>query len=177
MPPVSPDRWLLIGRVLRPHGAGGLLRIWSYASSGHSFLEAGTVFLRTEQGEVDKFKILSVKPHKNVFLMKLEGLDSLNESERYRGALIFVEKGSVSRQEDELFWYELKGLDVYLENGEFLGSIEQIIYTGANDVYQVRRGEKEFLIPAIDEVVRKIDLEKGKMIISVLEGLLELNDI
>ena len=78
--------------------------------------------------------------------------------------------------DEEFFWFELLGLRVYHENGTYLGRLTQIIPTPANDVYVVTKGKKEHLIPATLEVVRKIDLEKGRMIISPLEGMLEINE-
>ena len=91
---MPPENLLLIGKIARPHGLDGLLRIRSYAQSEESFLNAGTVFLRRVSGELHDYKVISVKPHKNIFLMKLEGLSSLEDAERNRGAMILIRKAS-----------------------------------------------------------------------------------
>ena len=165
-----------MGQVIRPHGKGGLLRIRSYARSEASFLNAGAVFLRSVSGEIHEFRATSVKAHKNIFLMRLEDLDS-KEAEEYKGAEILISKETLAREEDECFWYELLGLKVYLDTGEYLGSVSHIISAGSNDVYVVREGDKEIFIPATHEVVKEIDLENEKMIISAMEGLLDLNEV
>ena len=110
--------------------------------------------------------------------MAIEGLDSLENAEGLRDADILVEKASFwDENDDAFFWQELIGLDVYTDKGRFLGSIEHILPTGANDIYVVRAEEQEILIPAIHDVVIEVDLEKRKMIIDEMEGLLDLNEV
>jgi 16S rRNA processing protein RimM len=167
-----------VGKVIKPHGLQGLLRIWSYAQSEKSFLQAGSVFLKSRDGEIHEYTVLSVQSHKNIFLMKLKELCSLEQAEYHRGAEIYIKKDNlIEKDEDEYFWYELLALGVYLENGEYLGSIQQIIPTGGNDIYVVKKGENEILIPAIYDVIKEIDIENGKMVISAIEGLIDLNEI
>lgn len=168
---------LLVGKVIRPHGLEGLLRIRSYARSENSFMDAGTLYLRSVSGEIHTHVVSSVRPHKNIFLMKLEGLESIHDAEKFRDADIFISKETLTREEGEFFWFELLGLEVYLDTGEHLGSISQIISAGCNDVYVVKKETNETLIPATYEVVKDIDLENGKMIISAIEGLLDLNEV
>ncbi|MFC1534534.1 ribosome maturation factor RimM [Thermodesulfobacteriota bacterium] len=175
---ISPENLLLVGKVIRPHGLDGLLRIWSYAQSEESFLNAGTVFLKSDQQELFEYQVISVKPHKKFFLMRLKGLNSLEDAERYSGAKILINKDFLKREsEDEYFWFELIGLQVYLNSGRHIGTLKDIITTGSNDIYVIREGDAEFLIPAIHEVVEEIDLENKRMIISETEGLFELDEV
>jgi 16S rRNA processing protein RimM len=175
---VPPENLLLIGKIARPHGLDGLLRIRSYAQSEESFLNAGTVFLRRVSGELHDYKVISVKPHKNIFLMKLEGLSSLEDAERNRGAMILIRKASLSpKGKEEYFFHELIGLKVYLNSGKFIGTIEHVLPTGSNDIYVVRKGKKEVLIPAIHDVVEEIDLGNQRMTVFEMEGLLDLNAV
>ncbi|PKN26737.1 MAG: 16S rRNA processing protein RimM [Deltaproteobacteria bacterium HGW-Deltaproteobacteria-21] len=171
------ENLLLLGKVLRPHGLGGLLRIDSYAESGDSFLASRTVFFQDRSGEWWEEKVVSVHPHKGAFLMKLKGLSSIEEAERMRGASIYVEKSGLDQKDqDEFFWHEIIGLEVYLKTGSYIGEIENILSTGSNDIYVVRNGDSEILVPAVHGVVEDIDLPSGKMIISDVEGLLDLNE-
>ena len=175
---IHPDNLLLVGKVIRPHGLEGLLRIRSYAQSEKSFLNAGTVFLKTASGETHEHAVLSVSPHQSIFLLTLKGLDSLEEAEKYRGAAIYIGKESLRREtDDEYFWHEIIGMRVYLTSGEFIGTIKQVIPTGSNDVFVVRKEKSEILVPGIHEVVQEIDLQGKKMIIDAMEGLLELNEV
>ena len=176
---VSPEKLLLMGKVIRPHGLDGVLRIKSYAHSEESFVNVGTIFLQSSSGQTyEYYEVSSVKSHKNIFLLKLRGLDSLEEVEKYRGAKILIKKDSLTRESgEEYFWYELIGLRVYLSRGEYVGRIKHILATGSNDIYVVQEGKKEVLIPAIYDVVKEIDLTNNKMIISEVEGLLDLNEV
>jgi len=119
-----------------------------------------------------------VKPQKNVFLVKLKELESLDQAEKYRGAEILIKRDHLRHEnEDEYFWYELIGLQVYVDSGKYLGTIKHILPTGGNDIYVVQEGKQEFLIPAIHGVVRAIDLAEKRMIICEMEGLLDLNEV
>jgi len=173
-----PDNLVLAGKVIRPHGLGGLLRIRSYALSEEMFLRSGGVFLELRSGETHKHQVLSVVRHKSVYLMKLEGLDSLETADRYKGASIFVNKDALVREDDEeYFWHEIIGLKVYLETGRFIGIISHILPTRGNDIYVIQGEKGEVLIPAIHEVVKKIDLDHNRMIVSEMEGLFDLNEV
>ena len=177
MSKVFPEALLLIGRVIGPHGVSGLLKIQSYAHSEDTLLTAGRVYLRKSPEKISEYEILSAVPHKGGSLIRLEGLDSRDQAEPYRDAEILIRKAAVSRDGDEYFWHELIGLKVYLETGRYLGIVKDILPTAANDIYVVREGREEFLIPAVYDVVKVIDLESGKMIISEVEGLLDLNAV
>jgi 16S rRNA processing protein RimM len=174
----SPEKLILMGKVVRPHGIEGIFRIKSYAQSEESFLHAGSVFLKLDRQEPVEFKVLSIKPHKGLFLLKLSGIDSIEKAGYFRGADIYISKNHLKRKNtDEYFWYELKGITVYLNTGKLLGRIKEIIATGSNDIFVVKSETSEFLIPAVNEVVESIDLENRKMIISDMEGLLDLNEV
>lgn len=168
---------LPVGKVIRPHGLKGLIRITSYSGSEVAYLDAGTVFFKSVSGEIRKFSVISVKAHKNIFLMDVQELSSADEAEEYREADILIEKETLTRKDDVYFWYELLGLEVYLDTGECLGRISRILPTRGNDIYVVKKGKKEVYIPALCEVVTKIDLENGKMTVSPMEGLLDLNEV
>ncbi len=173
----SLNSTLLVGKVIRPHGLTGLLRVWAYAGREASFPDGETVFLRSVLDVIREYKITSARFHKNIFLMKFEGLRTVKEAEQYRGADILIRKDNLSREEDTYFWHELLGLNAYLDTGEYLGSIFRILPTNGNDIYIAKNGDKEVFIPAIHEVVKEIDLKNGKVIISAMEGLLDLNEI
>jgi 16S rRNA processing protein RimM len=169
--------WIALGKVLRPHGLEGLLRVRSYAESEASFTEVGEVLLRPVSGRIHANSVLSARPHKNIVLMKFEGVNSLEEAEGLRDAEVLVAAEGIPREEGEYLWHELIGLRVFLDTGEHIGNISRIIRAGANEIYVVRRGRKEIFVPATYEMVKEIDLEKGRMTISAMEGLLDLNEV
>lgn len=175
---VSSEKLLLVGKVIKPHGYKGLIQVWSYAGTKGSFQYSGTVFFKKDNQEPLEYSVLEVNPHKKIFLMRVEGLDTYEEVNGFRGAKILVNKDHLAKEsDDEYFWFELIGLRVYLDTGKYLGIIKEIIPTGSNDVYVVKLNDSEFLIPAIHEVVKNIDLSKGEMVISAMDGLLDLNEV
>ena len=167
-----------MGRVARPHGLDGTLSIRSYAESEASYVRAGRVVLVTEAGERREFPVAAARPHKKGVLLDLDGLDSLEEAERFRGAEIHVRREDLEQDEDDgYYWFELIGLEVYLDDGRHVGTLARILPTGGNDVYVVRSGNREILIPATHEVIEEIDLDRHRITVSEMEGLLDLNEI
>lgn len=173
----SSDNLLVLGKVIKPHGLEGLLRVWSYSGSEASFIDAEEIYLRHVSGKLSRYHVLSVNPHNNILLMNLEGLNSIDQAEEFRGAEILVRYEAITREEGEYLWHELIGLKVFLDTGDYLGAISGIIPAGSNEIYVVGNGEKEIFVPATYEVVQEIDLKKGKMTISAMEGLLDLNEV
>ena len=92
MTQASSGSLLLVGKVIGPHGLQGLLRIWAYAGAAASFLDSETVLMRSVSGEIQEYTVTDVRPHKNAFLMKLEGLGSRDEVEKYKSAGILKAK-------------------------------------------------------------------------------------
>jgi 16S rRNA processing protein RimM len=175
---IPTEDLLQLGEVIRPHGLEGLLRVRSFAQSEDSFLKAGMIFLKLDRKEPYCYKVLSIRKHKNILLMRLDGLTSRYEAEKLCGAEVLIKKDSLkSQNKDDYFWFELIGLKVYLDTGKCIGTLQDIISTGSNDIYVVREGGKEYLIPAIHEVVKDIDLINKSMMIKEMEGLLNLNEV
>lgn len=166
---------ILIGHVIRPHGIAGLLRIVSYAQSLETFLQAGSVFMDRGNNEFEEGKVIDIRPHGSSFLLRLSGLNSIEQTEIFKAAKIFIRKDSlIKKDEDEFFYYELLGLNVYSITGQYLGVVKEIFPTGSNDVYVVEGQGKEFLIPAIHQVIKEINIAQKRMVISPIKGLLEL---
>ena len=172
-----PDNVIFFGKVLRPHGLEGLLRVQSFSQSAASLLNAESVLFKLKTGENHHLRVISAKPHKNVFLVKLDGLTDINQAEPFRGAEIHIRKDALVREKGEYFWFELLGLKAFTGDDVFLGVVSQIIPSGNSEIYVVKNGDRELLLPATHEVVNRIDLKNGKMIISVLEGLLDLDEV
>lgn len=168
---------ILIGKVLRPHGVKGLLKIISYAESADTFLKAGEVFLETDPGKPVKYEVISITPSKKFFLLHLQGLDSMETAESYRGGTVYIERSKLSRKGDEYFWYELLGLPVFTETGKRVGTIRRIVPGLGHDIYVVKEGEKELMIPAVHEVIKKVDIENEKLVITQMQDLFDLNEV
>jgi 16S rRNA processing protein RimM len=164
-----------IGHVIRPHGVTGLLRIVSYAQSKETFLKAGSVYIAKANGNLEEHTVVSIRERGSQYLLKVSGVESVEQADKLRGAEIFIGKESLGeKQEGDFYHHELLGLGVYLDTGRYLGVLKGIFPTGSNDVYVVEDQGKEYLIPAIYEVIKEVDLSEGRMVISAMKGLLDL---
>ena len=120
------------------------------------------------------FKIKSVRGVKSPFIVKFEGVDSIEAAQSLSGQEVLVAKEDFeSLPEGEYYRFEIEGLKAFDDTGKYYGVIEEIIATGSNDVYVVRGDGKEWLVPMIDSVVQNIDMEEGKLIFHCVEGLFE----
>jgi 16S rRNA processing protein RimM len=121
--------------------------------------------------------VVSVRGHGEMAIVQLSGVDTIEAAQALRGQLLHVPADEVARpKRGEYFWHEIVGLPVETEDGRELGTIAEILRTGANDVYVVRGPLGEVLVPAIAHVVRKIDVEAGRVIIRPMPGLLPGED-
>ena len=161
--------WIPVGRVTRTHGLKGELKFFP--------ADQGDLVVQNDQqirlGETT-FKIKSVRGAKAPFIVKFEGVDSIEAAQSLSGQEVLVAKEDFeSLPEGEYYRFEIEGLKAFDDIGKYYGVIEEIIATGSNDVYVVRGDGKEWLVPMIDSVVQNIDLEEGKLIFHCVEGLFE----
>jgi len=161
--------WIPVGRVTRTHGLKGELKFFPADQDDLVVQKDQQIRL----GETT-FKIKSVRGVKSPFIVKFEGVDSIEAAQGLSGQEVLVAKEDFeSLPEGEYYRFEIEGLKAFDDTGKYYGVIEEIIATGSNDVYVVRGDGKEWLVPMIDSVVQNIDLEEGKLIFHCVEGLFE----
>ncbi len=163
-------RFLIIGRVQKPHGVRGDVRVMPYTELPERFSWLETVYV----GETDPqpVGVESVRFHGDVILLKLAGYDSREAAGALRGEWLQVlESEAIPLEEGEYYLYQLEGLAVYTDAGEHLGELAQVMETGANNVFVVRGKRGEILLPDTAEVVREIDFGNGRMTVHLLPGL------
>ena len=161
--------WIPIGRVTRTHGLKGELKFFPADQDDLVVQNDQQILL----GETT-FKVKSVRGAKSPFIVKFEGVDSIEAAQSLSGKEVLVAKEDFeSLLEGEYYRFEIEGLKAFDDTGKYYGVIEDVIATGSNDVYVVREDGKEWLVPMIDSVVESIDLEQGKLIFHCVEGLFE----
>ena len=161
--------WIPVGRVTRTHGLKGELKFFPADQDDLVVQKDQQIRL----GETT-FKIKSVRGAKSPFIVKFEGVDSIEAAQSLSGQEVLVAKEDFeSLPEGEYYRFEIEGLKAFDDTGKYYGVIEEIIATGSNDVYVVRGDGKEWLVPMIDSVVQNIDLEEGKLVFHCVEGLFE----
>lgn len=160
------------GDIVGVHGVKGVIKVRSRWISESIFAAGAQVCVKDTQGRTSHYTIEWAKPHKQLFLVCLEGLAQRESAEKLVGGQLLAEPTALPETEDgEYYWFELIGLSVYTMEGNYLGTLEHILATGSNDVYVVRDGSRETLIPALESVVRQIDRRRRMMRVDLPEGL------
>ena len=154
------EQFLQVGVISSTHGVRGEVKVFPTTDDVNRFKKLKEVFAETRQGKIP-LKIVQVKFFKNMVILKYKGCPLLVTRDR-----------AVKLAPGEYFRCDLIGLSVFEENGEKLGTLTEILETGANDVYVVKtEDEKEVLIPNIKECIMKISLEENVMTVHLLEGM------
>lgn len=167
----SKPRYLAVGRIAAPHGVRGEVEVEIHTDFPQRFVPEAR-FLVGERKVA--MTVERVRPFKKRLLIKFREIVDRTAAERMRGAWIHVPiEEAWPLEEGEYYEHEIVGLEVWTETGEYLGVVDHIIYTGANDVYVVVGPKGEVLLPAIEEVIREIDLERERMTVHLLPGLIE----
>lgn len=168
-----PDGYIAIGRVTTVHGIHGEVRVELHTDFPDRFAPDIVIFM----GEaLTEFTIDVARPHKQQLLLKLAGIETRNEAELLRGQWIFIPETEAVDLEADTYWvHDIVGLQVQTEDGEELGVVSDVLFTGANEVYVVQAPNDgpELLLPAIDEVVQSVDLAAHHIIVRLLPGMRE----
>jgi len=173
------EKFVVIGKVSRPHGIHGEISIdYFNPEDPQLFSRYQMIFLQGDEGSPQPYRPITVRPHKRFILALLEGIRTREEAEQLRGKAVLVDRAELPPlEEDEYYWHEILGMRVVTEGGGQVGKVTEIFPTGSNDVYVVREGAKEVLIPATKEVIIAIDREARTIVIHPLEGLLKEDDL
>ncbi|MBI9088483.1 MAG: 16S rRNA processing protein RimM [Desulfobacterium sp.] len=160
-----------LGQVTGVHGLKGFLKIRSFAGSVATFRQGLDLVVR-RVGKTDQmYEVVKASPLKKGVLLLLSGVDR-DVAETLVGAELLVDRTMLPEpEEDSYYWEDLMGLKVVDRTFGLLGSIDSVIETGSNDVFVVKGGEREVLVPGLASVVIRVDLEAGEMVIDLPEGL------
>lgn len=166
---------LQVGIITSTHGVRGEVKVYPTTDDPRRFRRLKEVVLDTGREKLN-LEIEGVKLFKQFVILKFKGLDNINDIEKYRQKSLYVtRKNAVRLQRDEYFIADLIGLKVQDEDGTELGTVKDVIETGANDVYEVEMADgRSLLLPAIKQCILNVDVENGMMQVHVLEGLLDL---
>ena len=166
---------LQVGIITSTHGVRGEVKVYPTTDDPRRVRRLKEVVLDTGREKLN-LEIEGVKFFKQFVILKFKGLDNINDIEKYRQKSLYVtRKNAVRLQRDEYFIADLIGLKVQDEDGTELGTVKDVIETGANDVYEVEMADgRSLLLPAIKQCILNVDVENGMMQVHVLEGLLDL---
>ena len=166
------NKYLELGQIVNVKGLKGEVKVNSFTDDNTKFERIPNVFLK-QKGNLKEYSIEKVGYSKNQVIIKFKGVDTVEEAETLRNSYIVVDREIFGELPEGVYYIaDLLGLDVYTEDGTLLGKVDDIFSTGANDVYVVKDElGKQRLLPGIDEVIKHIDIESGKIIVNLIEGL------
>jgi 16S rRNA processing protein RimM len=171
-PGAGPRRdvtFLVIGRIVAPRGLRGELKVAVETDTPERFLRTARVFLGDER---QVFTVRAARLHLGFALLRLSGIETRDDAERWRNSYVYVSReDAVPLEDDEYYYHQIEGLRVRTTSGEDLGRIVEVLATGANDVWVVRGRGGEVLIPALKDVIVGLDLEEGTVTVALPEGL------
>lgn len=167
---------LQVGIITTTHGVRGEIKVFPTTDDQERFKKLKNVLLDTGKEKLS-LEIAGVKFFKNMVILKFKGIDSINDVEKYRKCALYVTReNAVALEENEYFIADLIDMEVVTDEEERLGTLVDVMQTGANDVYVVKtESGEEILIPAIRDCIRSVDVENGQMCIHLLPGLRDIN--
>ncbi len=164
-------QFLEAGKIINKRGLKGELKIESYCDSPQAFCSFERVFLDSDGKDVRK--VLSAKVYKDFVYLLIEGVTTAESADKLRGKLVYINRDDMILDEDAVFIDDILGLNVYdIDTGADYGILDEVFNTGASDIYKIIKNGKEYLIPAVDEIVISIDLDKG-IFIRPIPGLID----
>jgi len=163
--------FLEAGKIVTTHGIRGEVKVMPYTDSPELLCEFDRLFIGKNRDEIE---VERSRVFKSTVIMKLAGIDTPEAAEKLRNKLLYMHRDDLELDEDTYFIQDLIGLEVRdADSGKVYGKIDDVMQTGANDVYVIKGAEREYLVPAIADVVVSTDVDGGVMTIRPLEGLFD----
>lgn len=168
------QQYLEAGKIVGTHGVKGELRLEPWCDSPEFLKQFKTLY--TKQGEMFvPVAVRSARVHKNLLLVMLEGVTSIEQGDTMRGRVLYLDRKDAKLPKDRFFIADLLGISVFdVDTGKEYGTVTEVFKTGANDVYQITdANQKNYLIPVIDHVVLETDIENRKLWIRPIKGIFD----
>ncbi|MCR2804986.1 ribosome maturation factor RimM [Paenibacillus soyae] len=172
------EKWFNVGKIVNTHGIRGDVKVLPQTDfADERFAPGSKLMLMNEQtGESREIKIVSSREQKNVYFLKLEGFNNINDVEKFKGWMLKISESQQGQlDEGEYYYHQIIGCSVVTEEGEELGVISEILSPGANDVWVVERPKakgKQLLLPVIDDVVLHVNVADKRITVRLMEGLI-----
>lgn len=166
-------RYLQVGRIVSTHGVRGEMRVQPWCDSPDYLCRFSTLYFDGDGREGRAVR--TCRPHGNITLLTLEGVDSVEAANALRGRILYMDRTEAGLGEDEWFIEDLLGCQVIdAENGTVYGKLKEVSQTGANDVWHIQAPNgREYLLPAIPDVIREVMPEEEKITITPLKGIFD----
>lgn len=162
-----------IGQIVNHFGIKGMVKVNPFTDNISQFEKLKSILL-VKDGKLSEVEIEETKYSKNQVLLKLKGIDTVEEAEKYRGCYLKIARSNSKKlPKDTYFIADLLGLTVYTDENILLGKVEDIYNSGANDIYVIKSEDgKQILLPGTKEVIKQIDLEQERITVHIIKGLI-----
>ena len=168
-------QFLETGKIVGTHGVRGGVRIQPWCDSPEFLSNFKKLYL-DENGQ-EFLSVIKLQPHGNIVIGTLKGVDSIEAAEKYRKRVLYINRRDIKLEPGRYFISDLLGCKVFdADSGEALGEIVDVSETGANDVWHIKRGEREYLVPNIPDVVIKVDIDGERVELRPLKGIFDDED-
>ncbi len=166
--------FLEIGKIVGTHGVKGMVRIQPWSDDGEFLTQFKKFYLNDGK---EMIELSRITPHGNVVLATVKGVDTIEMAEKLRNRILYIKRDDAHLPEGRYFISEIIGARVYdADAGTLLGTLCDVSPTGANDVWHIKNGDKEYLVPAIDEVIADVDINTDIIKIRPLKGIFDDED-
>lgn len=165
-------KYLEIGQIVNTFGIKGMVKVKPFTDNIERFSNLEKIYIKNKSGQTE-YKIQEVKYHKNMVLIKFEGIENPEQADLLRNSYLIVDRETEEPLEAGRYYIvDMIGLDVFTDDNEYLGKLEDIYNTGSNDIYVVKNElGKQILLPAIEDVIKSIDMDNKKVIVHLIPGL------
>ena len=165
-------KYLEIGQIVNTFGLKGMVKVKPFTDNIERFSNLKKIYIKNKSGQTE-YKIQEVKYHKNMVLIKFEGIENPEQADLLRNSYLIVDRETEEPLEPGRYYIvDMIGLDVFTDDNEYLGKLEDIYNTGSNDIYVVKNElGKQVLLPAIEDVIKNIDMDNKKVIVHLIPGL------
>lgn len=165
-------KYLEIGQIVNTFGIKGMVKVKPFTDNIERFSNLEKIYIKNKSGQTE-YKIQEVKYHKNMVLIKFEGIENPEQADLLRNSYLIVDRETEEPLEAGRYYIvDMIGLDVFTDDNEYIGKLEDIYNTGSNDIYVVKNElGKQVLLPAIEDVIKNIDMDNKKVIVHLIPGL------
>ena len=170
---ILKQQYLEAGKIVGTHGVRGEMKVEVWMDSPEFMKKIKNLYLNGNSEPV-KMNLTSARVHKNMLLITLLDINSATEADLMRGKTVYADRNDVKLPAKRYFISDLIGLEVYDgENGQYYGRIQDVLMTGANNVYSIVNGDKEYLFPAVDHMIKSTDIDAGRIEILPIAGIFD----
>lgn len=166
-------KFIAYGKILKPHGLKGEIKVLPYSAEPENFKQVQYIYTKSDSNGPRRYKVSAKRFQKHFIIARLQNVNSIEDAEALRNKEIHVDRNELpSNQEDEYYWFELIGLNVYNENECLIGQVDSLIDNTAQPVLVIKNNSEEYMVPFIDRFVKEVNLDNSKIVVESIADLI-----